>query len=191
MIFNAANILVVAAISIAGMSVAFPVGIGIALIVGVVVNYIGSEKGNPVLLFTGVILVAVAILLNARAYRRMMSARNKVSEKGIVLAVIGGVLMSLFYRFIARSMDLDNFHTPAAGKMKRLHPRGVSAFAPSLCCSHGAPSTLAPRAMAHSPRQHSLYRARVRDGPRALARGIPWLSPRPGSLRAHPRRKSG
>ena len=47
----------------------------------------------------------------------MMSARNKVSEKGIILAVIGGVLMSLFYRFIARSMDLDNFHTPAAGKM--------------------------------------------------------------------------
>jgi glucose uptake protein len=39
-ILNAANILLVAAIAIAGMSVAFPVGIGIALIMGVVVNYI-------------------------------------------------------------------------------------------------------------------------------------------------------
>ncbi|HSB92116.1 MAG TPA: GRP family sugar transporter [Flavitalea sp.] len=116
-IFNAANILVVAAISIAGMSVAFPVGIGIALIVGVVINYFGSAKGDPVLLFSGVILVAAAIILNARAYRRMMSARNKVSEKGILLAVIGGILMSLFYRFIARSMDLDDFHSPAEGKM--------------------------------------------------------------------------
>jgi glucose uptake protein len=116
-IFNAANILVVAAIAIAGLSVAFPVGIGIALILGVVINYFGSQKGNPVFLFTGVLLVAAAIILNARAYRRMMSARNKVSEKGILLAVIGGVLMSLFYRFIAQSMDLEDFHSPAAGKM--------------------------------------------------------------------------
>ena len=116
-IFNAANILVVAAIAIAGLSVAFPVGIGIALILGVVINYFGSQKGDAVYLFTGVLFVAAAIILNARAYRRMMSARNKVSEKGILLAVIGGVLMSLFYRFIAQSMDLEDFHSPAAGKM--------------------------------------------------------------------------
>jgi len=116
-IFNAANILVVAAIAIAGMSVAFPVGIGIALIVGVVINYLGDEKGNPFFLFIGVALVALAIVLNAVAYRRKMSAANKVSEKGILLAVIGGILMALFYRFIAKGMDLDDFHHPAAGKM--------------------------------------------------------------------------
>ena len=59
-IFNAANILLSAAISIAGMSVAFPIGIGLALVLGVVVNYMGAEKGNPLYLFLGVALIAVA-----------------------------------------------------------------------------------------------------------------------------------
>src|SRR5882757_7805968 len=69
-IFNAANILLVAAIAIAGMSVAFPVGIGIALAWGVVVNYLDNPIGNSGLLFVGVALIIVAILLNAYAYRR-------------------------------------------------------------------------------------------------------------------------
>jgi len=67
--FNAANILLVAAIGIAGMSVAFPVGIGIALVLGVLVNYISQPIGNPQLIFAGVILISLAIVLNARAYR--------------------------------------------------------------------------------------------------------------------------
>src|SRR5215831_2431793 len=45
-IFNLANILLVAAIEIAGMSVAFPVGIGLALIIGVIVNYVATPLGN-------------------------------------------------------------------------------------------------------------------------------------------------
>src|ERR1700741_1073029 len=64
-IFNLANILLVAAIDIAGMAVAFPVGIGIALVLGVVVNYIEHPVGNAMLLFGGVILVTVAIVLDA------------------------------------------------------------------------------------------------------------------------------
>jgi glucose uptake protein len=116
-IFNAANILVAAAISIAGMSVAFPVGIGLALILGVVVNYSSSEKGNAFLLFSGVALVAVAIVLNAIAYRKKSTGNHSVSTKGIALALTGGLLMSFFYRFIAVSMDLENLHEPAMGKM--------------------------------------------------------------------------
>ncbi|WP_447639830.1 MULTISPECIES: GRP family sugar transporter [Chitinophagaceae] len=116
-VFNLANILLSAAIAIAGMSVAFPVGIGIALILGVVVNYMGSEKGNPAFLFIGVFLIAVAIILNAIAYTKKMKSGNKISVKGIVLSIVAGVLMSLFYRFIAKSMDLDDFYHPAAGKM--------------------------------------------------------------------------
>ena len=61
-VFNLANILLVAAIDIAGMAVAFPVGIGIALVLGVITNYIGAPSGNPVILFIGVAAVAVAIL---------------------------------------------------------------------------------------------------------------------------------
>lgn len=116
-IFNAANILFSAAIAIAGMSVAFPVGIGLALVLGVIVNYSGSQKGDPVMLFGGVALVVVAIILNALAYRKASASDKKVSSKGITISLIAGLLMSFFYRFIAASMDLENFESPAAGKM--------------------------------------------------------------------------
>lgn len=116
-IFNAANILLSAAVSIAGMSVAFPVAIGLALVLGVVINYSAARIGDPVLLFAGVILVAIAILFNAAAYRKTNRTNQKVSVKGIFISLTAGVLMSFFYRFIAASMDLENFVSPAAGKM--------------------------------------------------------------------------
>jgi len=113
-IFNAANILVVAAISIAGMSVAFPIGIGIALVLGVVVNYIASPQGNALWLFFGVSLITIAIVIDALAYRKKASQSRKVPTKGIVLSVVGGVLMALFYRFVANSMAIT-FEKPDAG----------------------------------------------------------------------------
>ncbi len=116
-IFNAANILLSTAIAIAGMSVAFPVGIGIALVLGVIVNYAGSQKGDPIQLFTGVGLICVAIIINALAYSKTSSGGTKVSSKGLVVSIVAGVLMSFFYRFVAASMDLDNFMTPATGMM--------------------------------------------------------------------------
>ena len=116
-IFNAANILLGAAIAIAGMAVAFPVGIGLALVLGVLVNYFGAEKGNPALLFTGVALVAIAIVINSMAYKRTNAMNQKVSSKGIFISLLAGFLMSFFYRFIASSMDLENFEDPAIGKM--------------------------------------------------------------------------
>ncbi len=45
-VFNASNILLVAAMAIAGMAVAFPVGVGIALALGVIINYIFVPKGE-------------------------------------------------------------------------------------------------------------------------------------------------
>ena len=116
-IFNAANILLSAAIAVAGMSVAFPVGIGLALVLGVIVNYLGSQKGDPLFLFFGVALITVAIILNALAYKKASSGNQKVTTKGILLSVIAGLLMSFFYRFVAASMDLDNFVNPALGMM--------------------------------------------------------------------------
>ena len=113
-IFNAANILVAAAISIAGMSVAFPVGIGIALVLGVIVNYIASPQGNAMWLFAGVALITVAIVIDAVAYRKKASQSHKVPTKGIVLSIVGGVLMALFYRFVASSM-VANMEQPEVG----------------------------------------------------------------------------
>jgi len=116
-VFNAANILIVASIAIAGMAVAFPVGIGLALVLGVLVNYFAAEKGNPVILFSGVVLVCLAIIVNAIAYKKASVDNKTASTKGILLALTGGLLMSFFYRFIAASMELKHFENPAPGKM--------------------------------------------------------------------------
>jgi glucose uptake protein len=115
-VFNLANILLTAAIASAGMAVAFPVGIGIALVLGVIQNYSLVEKGDPVLLFSGVALVTLAIVLNAVAYSKSKGAGG-ASLKWIIVSVLAGVLMSSFYRFVAAGMDLENFVSPAAGKM--------------------------------------------------------------------------
>ncbi len=116
-IFNAANILLSAAIAICGMSVAFPVGIGLALVLGVLVNYFGAAKGEPLYIFIGVALIAVAILLNGLAYKKALVGSKKVSGKGIFISIAAGVIMAFFYRFVAASMDLGNFADPAPGKL--------------------------------------------------------------------------
>ena len=109
-IFNAANILLVAAIAIAGMSVAFPVGIGLALVIGVLVNYRAQPKGDPTVLFVGVALIGVAIILDALAYRRLPNQGKGGGAKGLILAVLCGILMGYFYRFVAASMSADFVH---------------------------------------------------------------------------------
>jgi glucose uptake protein len=114
-VFNLANILLVVAIDIAGMAVAFPVGIGLALVVGVITNYIGSPVGNPVLLFIGVAFVTGAIILDAMAYKKKSAGTGNTSKKGIVISVAAGILMGFFYRFVADSMS-TNFITPEVGK---------------------------------------------------------------------------
>lgn len=115
-IFNLANILIAAAIAIAGMAVAFPVGIGIALVLGVIINYIAVPQGNALLLFSGVALVGIAIVIDALAYQKKASQSRKVPAKGIIISVVGGVLMALFYRFVASSMA-TNQQSPEAGML--------------------------------------------------------------------------
>ena len=120
-IFNAANLLLVAAIAVAGMSVAFPVGIGLALVLGVLVNYSADPtKSEPILLFTGVGFITVAIILDALAYRRIPGQGKGGGFVGLALAVLCGVLMSFFYRFVAAAMPEakpENFLNMPAGKL--------------------------------------------------------------------------
>lgn len=105
-IFNIANLLLVAAIEIAGMAIAFPIGIGMALVLGVITNYLPNpELYNPTYLFLGVGLVALAIVLNAMAYKKV--SLGSKSTKGILLSLLAGLLMSFFYRFVADSMSTD------------------------------------------------------------------------------------
>ena len=116
-VFNAANILLAAAIAISGLSVAFPVGIGLALVLGVLVNYFGEAKGQPLFILLGVVLIVVAIVLNGMAYRKMLKGTQKVPAKGIGISIAAGIIMAFFYRFVAASMDLTDFAHPAAGKL--------------------------------------------------------------------------
>jgi len=110
-VFNIANILLVAAIAIAGLAVAFPIGIGLALVIGSVLNYIITPAGNPLLLFGGIALVCVAIVLDAMAYRKI-SQDLKVSTRGILLSLLCGVGMGLFYPFVAKALTGPNHLGP-------------------------------------------------------------------------------
>ncbi len=119
-VFNLSNILLSASTSLAGLSIAFPVGCGLALVLGVLNNYlfVGGDQGDPVLIFSGVALIMIALILNgaASAKKGGDQSNNASAKKGIVLAVIAGVLMSTFFALVASAMDNSNFENPAAGK---------------------------------------------------------------------------
>ena len=107
-IFNLANLLLVAAIDMAGLAVAFPVSIGIALVVGVVLSYILQPKGNAIFLAAGVACALMAVILDGKAYGSLASAGRTVSRKSIVTSVVSGVLMGLWAPFVTRAMTHGN-----------------------------------------------------------------------------------
>jgi glucose uptake protein len=113
-IFNIANLLLVAAIDIAGLAVAFPIGIGLALVVGAISTYIISPKGNPLLLFGGIALVVAAIVFDAIAYRLRETERAAMSRRGIVISLIAGLLMGTFYPFVSKAMTEEGAPGPYA-----------------------------------------------------------------------------
>ena len=113
-LFNVANLLLVAAIEIAGLAVAFPIGIGLALIVGAISSYVLSPNGNPLLLFGGVALVTAAIVFDAIAYRLREREHRSMSTRGVVISLIAGLLMGSFYPFVSRSMTGGNAPGPYA-----------------------------------------------------------------------------
>jgi glucose uptake protein len=115
-IFNLSNILLVAAIAIAGMAIAFPVGVGLCMVLGVLINYIAAPKGDPVLLFIGVGIVVVAIILDATAYKKLSLSAKKTPTKGIVISVLAGFLMAWFFRFVASAIAVD-LENPEPGKL--------------------------------------------------------------------------
>lgn len=118
-IFNLSNILLVAAIDIAGMAVAFPIGVGLALALGVITTYLSTKVGNLPMLGAGVVAIMVAIILDALAYKRLASGGQKTPMKGIVISVAAGLLMGFFYKYVAQSMGQIDPATKAleAGKL--------------------------------------------------------------------------
>jgi glucose uptake protein len=112
-IFNLANLLLVAAIDMAGLAIAFPVSIGIALVVGVISSFAIQMKGNAQLLAAGVVCALIAVVLDGKAYGSLASAGRSgsglsTSKKGIIVCVVSGVLMGLWAPFVARAMTRGN-----------------------------------------------------------------------------------
>jgi len=103
-VFNLANILLVGAIAIAGLAVAFPVAIGTALVLGTILTYLVQRTGNPALLFAGVALALVAIIADALAYKELGGGKLKVTKKGIWICIVSGLLMGSWSPFTAASM---------------------------------------------------------------------------------------
>src|SRR5271155_1001636 len=111
-IFNLANLLLVAAIDMAGLAIAFPVAIGIALVVGTVLSYALQPNGNAVFLAAGVICALIAVILDGKAYGNLASAGRSVSRKSIIVCVVSGVLMGLWNPFVAYGATRGNALTP-------------------------------------------------------------------------------
>ncbi|HKW57982.1 MAG TPA: hypothetical protein VJN42_11560 [Candidatus Acidoferrum sp.] len=107
-IFNLANLLLVAAIDMAGLAIAFPVSIGIALVVGVIASYVQQPKGNAGLLAAGVACAVAAVILDGKAYGSLTRTSGSVSKKSIMTCIVSGVLMGLWSPFVAHAMSHGN-----------------------------------------------------------------------------------
>lgn len=114
-IWNLGTLLLVAAISVAGMSVAFPIGGGIGWTLGIIINYIARPEGNPVLLFAGTGAIIVAILMSMQAYKRLADQKKKPTFKGIALAFLAGLCIAFYFRFVASALSSD--YTVSDGKI--------------------------------------------------------------------------
>ena len=115
-IWNVGTLLLVAAISIAGMSVAFPIGGGIGWVLGILINYIGKPEGSPVFLFGGTAFIVLAIIMSMQSYKKLAANQKKPTFKGILLSFLAGLCIAFFYRFVASSLATD-FTPEEAGKI--------------------------------------------------------------------------
>jgi glucose uptake protein len=137
-VWNLGNIPLTAAIAVAGMSVGFPIGGGLAWILGIIFNFIlvlidkGVPEGNTVLLFTGVIIIVVAIYLSMLSYKRLAKEQKKPSAKAILLSVGAGLLIAFFYGLVVKSLD-NTFVSGGAGTLTPF--TGVFFFAVGVAVS--------------------------------------------------------
>ena len=164
-LFNISNILLVVAIDAAGMSVAFPVGVGIALVLGTVISYADAPKGNSVLLFGGVAFVVAAMVVSAVVHRRKQQSGTVQAGRGLAFAVVAGLLMGSFYPQLASTISPG--FSDSAMKAGYLTPYvALALFGAGLLGSNFVVNTIFLR------RANLQYRAYFKAGPRLHSLGI-------------------
>jgi len=165
-IFNIANLLLVAGIAIAGLAIAFPIAIGIAVVEGVVLSYALQPKGNAGYLAIGVLLATAAIVFDALAYKRL-GAGKEITREGIVVNVISGVLMGGFAPFVTRSMTVGHPLTPYSVAVFF----SLGAF---ICCFFANPYLMRHPLLGEPVSFSGFWKASVRDHLLGFFGGIVW-----------------
>jgi glucose uptake protein len=127
-IFNIANFLLIAGIGMAGLAIAFPISIGIALVEGVMLSYLIQPKGSAALLGAGVGMALLAVILIGKAYGELRGRNSQsVSRKSVLVCVISGLLMGAFAPFITRAMTAAQPLTPYTTAV-------LFTFGSFICC---------------------------------------------------------
>ena len=166
-IFNIANVLLVAGIAIAGLSIAFPIAIGIAVVEGVVLSYALQPKGNATYLAIGVGLASVAILFDAFAYKRLQTGGAKVSSRGIIVNVISGLMMGAFAPFVTKSLTVGHTMTP-------YNVAVFFAFGAFLCCFVFNPILMRYPLLGEPVSFSGFWKASAKDHLLGVLGGITW-----------------
>jgi glucose uptake protein len=125
-IFGLANLLLLGAVSLLGIAGAFPISIGLGVIVYALLNF---RSYHSFAAATGLALLGVGVFLDARACRlqdlAMPPAKKAVTQaagakgarslKGLIVALIGGVLFGVFYSLAEGGLYGDLGLGPYAG----------------------------------------------------------------------------
>jgi glucose uptake protein len=134
-LLNIANLLFMAALSVSGMGVAFPISLGLAMVTGVVWNYFPAMLANPLLLFGGAVCVLISVMLTSYAHASYVDSQNvskplRVDPRApgatrrapaalaVILAVVSGILLGFVFPLV------DNVRAGETG----VSPYGVAAL---------------------------------------------------------------
>lgn len=172
-IWNVGTLLLVAAISIAGMSVAFPIGGGIGWTLGILINYIGKPEGNPFFLFGGTTFIIIAIILSMLSYRKLAEHQKKPTLKGILLSFAAGLCIAFFYRFVASALAVD-FSPAEAGKISSYTAVVFFSIGALLCTILLNPLFMAKPVQGEPVNMTEWFRARPRTHLLGMLGGAIW-----------------
>jgi glucose uptake protein len=119
-VVNLGMLLLLAAVSVAGMSIAFLLTLGVALVIGVAWDFVNIQQANIPLTFIALALLLGAVAVAALTYVRLLRVRREAAQKAltpdprikskraksagaalaITLSVVGGIALGMFPKIL-------------------------------------------------------------------------------------------